>query len=83
MAVPSIRKNKASDSQAFAAHAIGAEIRGSLEFTLRSKTIILNEGDSYSFDAHIPHHGRNRTNEEAVLVWAVSPVVIPKKVEQS
>ena len=60
----------------------GVVIEGELEMQLGDELIILRAGDSYSFDARIPHHGRNRTNESAVLVWAVSPVVIPKDAVQ-
>ena len=58
----------------------GLLIEGELEMQLGDEVITLHAGDSYSFDARIPHHGRNRTNKPAVLVWAVSPVVIPKDV---
>ncbi len=60
----------------------GVVIKGQLELTLGDEVILLSAGDSYSFDARIPHHGRNRTQEETLLVWAVSPVVIPRAVEQ-
>ena len=60
----------------------GVVIRGELEMSLGDEVITLREGDSYSFDASIPHHGRNRSDAETILVWAVSPVVIPKEVEQ-
>ncbi|MEM7226438.1 MAG: XRE family transcriptional regulator [Pseudomonadota bacterium] len=56
----------------------GLLIEGELEMQLGDEIITLYAGDSYSFDAQIPHHGRNRTDKPAVLVWAVSPVVIPK-----
>ena len=60
----------------------GVVIQGELEMNLGDEVITLRSGDSYSFDATIPHHGRNRSDSETVLVWAVSPVVIPKDVEQ-
>ncbi len=60
----------------------GVVIEGELEMQLGDEFITLRAGDSYSFDARIPHHGRNRTNQPAVLVWAVSPVVIPKDAVQ-
>lgn len=61
----------------------GVLIEGELEMQLGDELITLHAGDSYSFDARIPHHGRNRTDKPAVLVWAVSPVVIPKDVVQA
>ena len=61
----------------------GVVVSGELEMTLGDEVITLREGDSYSFEASTPHHGRNRSHRETVLVWAVSPVVIPKDAEQS
>lgn len=59
----------------------GVVIEGELEMTLGEEIIALRAGDSYSFEARIPHHARNRTDAPALLVWAVSPVVIPKDVQ--
>lgn len=59
----------------------GFVVEGQLELTLDGETILLNEGDSYSFDARTPHHARNVSDRECRLVWAVSPVVIPKDVK--
>ena len=56
----------------------GLVLEGELEMRIGDETITLREGDSYSFDARIPHHARNRTDKICRLVWAVSPVVIPK-----
>lgn len=58
----------------------GCVIQGELEMKLGDEVITLRTGDSYSFDASIPHSARNTTDKEAVLVWAVSPVVIPEAV---
>lgn len=60
----------------------GVVIKGEMELTLGDEVITLHEGDSYTFDARIKHHGRNRTDGETVLVWAVSQVVIPREVEE-
>lgn len=60
----------------------GVVIKGQLEMALGDEVITLFAGDSYSFDARTRHHGRNRTNEETVLVWAVSPVVLVREVEE-
>ncbi len=59
----------------------GVIIKGEYEMTLGNEAITLFEGDSYSFNATVRHHGRNRSSQETVLVWAVSPVVIPRYVE--
>jgi len=58
----------------------GCVIQGELELKLGDEKIILREGDSYSFKASIPHSVRNITDKETILIWAVSPVVIPKAV---
>ena len=58
----------------------GFILEGELEMRLGEEVITLREGDSYSFDARIPHHARNRTAQICKLVWVVSPVVIPKDV---
>ncbi|WP_299616438.1 cupin domain-containing protein [uncultured Tateyamaria sp.] len=58
----------------------GLVLEGELEMQIGDECITLRAGDSYSFDARIPHHGRNRTDRPCRLIWAVSPVVIPKDV---
>jgi len=55
-------------------------IEGELEVQIADELITLREGDSYSVDASIPHRARNRTDSTARLIWAISPVVIPKDV---
>lgn len=55
----------------------GLVLEGELEMQIGDEQITLHAGDSYSFDARIPHHGRNRSDKVCKLVWAVSPVVIP------
>lgn len=55
----------------------GILIEGELELRLGGELIKLRAGDSYSHDARIPHHARNITDKPAILIWAVSPVVIP------
>lgn len=55
--------------------------KGELELTLGDEVIKLHERDSYTFDGRIEHHARNRTDREAVLVWAVSQVVIRRQAE--
>ena len=58
----------------------GLVVDGTLEMRIHDEVITLNEGDSYSFPANIPHHVFNRTNAPAKLVWAVTPVVIPSQI---
>ena len=56
----------------------GLVLEGELEMRIGDEVITLKAGDSYSFDARIPHHARNLSDQVCKLVWAVSPVVIPK-----
>ena len=58
----------------------GFILEGELELQIGEEIITLREGDSYSFSAKILHNARNRTDRLCRLVWAVSPVVIPKDV---
>jgi len=58
----------------------GLVLEGELEMQIGDELITRRSGDSYSFDARVPHHARNRTDRVARLIWAVSPVVIPKDV---
>lgn len=60
----------------------GVVIKGEFEMTIGDEAILLKEGDSYSFNADVRHHGRNPSDNETILVWAVSPIVIPKDVEE-
>lgn len=60
------------------AHAV--VIEGELEVRIADEVITLREGDSYSCDASIPHRARNRSDRIARIIWAISPVVIPKDV---
>jgi transcriptional regulator with XRE-family HTH domain len=64
--------------QTHAGETHGLVLEGELEMRIGDETVILYEGDSYSFDARIPHHARNRSKAVCKLVWVVSPVVIPK-----
>ena len=56
----------------------GFVIEGTLELRIGAETVTLRTGDSYSFAARIAHHARNTSDAPCRLVWAVSPVVIPK-----
>lgn len=64
--------------QTHAGETHGFVLEGELEMRLGDETVHLKTGDSYSFDARIPHHARNPSDQVCKLVWAVSPVVIPK-----
>ncbi len=51
-------------------------LTGEVELRLGDELIVLREGDSFSYPSMIAHRFRNRTNQEATMVWAMSPVRI-------
>ena len=51
-------------------------ITGEVELRLGDEVIVLREGDSFSYPSMIAHRFRNRTDKEATMVWAMSPVRI-------
>lgn len=58
----------------------GLIFKGELELQIADEKITLYEGDSYSFPTDIIHNARNNTNQPCQLIWAISPIVIPKEV---
>ncbi|MEM8856020.1 MAG: cupin domain-containing protein [Pseudomonadota bacterium] len=58
----------------------GLVVEGEIEMQMGEETVTLRTGDSYAFAGSIPHHTHNRTDRPAKLIWAVSPVVIPKDI---
>lgn len=55
-------------------------LEGLLELRLEDEIIPLGVGDSYSIPGTIPHSIRNRSGAPARLIWANSPVIVPKDV---
>ena len=51
-------------------------ITGEVELRLGDEVIVLREGDIFSSPSMIAHRFRNRTDKEATMVWAMSPVRI-------
>lgn len=51
-------------------------LTGEVELRLGGELIVLREGDSFSYPSLIAHRFRNRTDKEATMVWAMSPVRI-------
>jgi transcriptional regulator with XRE-family HTH domain len=51
-------------------------LSGEVELRLGDEVIVLREGDSFSYPSMIAHRFRNRTDKEATMVWAMSPVRI-------
>ena len=59
----------------------GLILEGELELRIGDEVMVLREGDSWSFDASVPHRARNRSDRPCRVVWTVSPVVIPRVIE--
>ena len=51
-------------------------LTGKVELRLEDEVIILRQGDSFSYPSMIAHRFRNATEEEATMIWAMSPVRI-------
>lgn len=51
-------------------------LSGEVELRLGEELIVLRTGDSFSYPSMISHRFRNRTDKEATMVWAMSPVRI-------
>jgi len=51
----------------------GIVISGTLHLWVDDQHIVLNEGDSFAFSSSKPHRYTNPTDEEAVVIWAITP----------
>lgn len=51
----------------------GFVVSGQLTLWLESKKIQLRSGDSFAFESTIPHRYANDRDEEAVVIWAITP----------
>lgn len=48
-------------------------LRGSIAFTIDDDHFLLEEGDSLTFKASLPHRWENRSEAQTVVLWVVSP----------
>ncbi len=51
----------------------GVVMSGTLNLWLGDKHIVLKEGDSFAFSSDTPHRYNNPTEQEAVVIWAITP----------
>jgi len=51
----------------------GFVIRGKLELWIDGKSFVLEAGDSFGFPSSLPHRYRNPGDEEAEVIWAMTP----------
>ncbi len=49
-------------------------LSGNIELSFGDATHMLRTGDSFSFDSDTPHRYYNPGPEEAVVVWANTPI---------
>jgi transcriptional regulator with XRE-family HTH domain len=67
---------KLSEGYRFEGEQHALVLSGAVELQLDDEAIILNTGDSFSYPSMIAHRFRNHTDQEATMVWAMSPVRI-------
>lgn len=51
----------------------GVIIQGSLELWIGGEAFILGEGDSFAFPSTEPHRYRNVSDNETIVIWAITP----------
>ncbi|WP_170327664.1 helix-turn-helix domain-containing protein [Ruegeria arenilitoris] len=51
----------------------GVVVRGALDLWIGDTLYHLKEGDSFAFDSTTPHRYRNPTQEDTVVIWAITP----------
>ncbi|WP_170406173.1 helix-turn-helix domain-containing protein [Ruegeria arenilitoris] len=51
----------------------GVVIRGTLDLWVGDTLYHLQEGDSFAFDSTTPHRYRNPSEEETMVIWAITP----------
>jgi len=51
----------------------GIIISGTLHLWIGEKHLVLEEGDSFAFSSDTPHRYANPTEQETVVIWAITP----------
>ena len=51
-------------------------LSGSIRMEIENETHILNHGDSLSFKSHLPHRWDNIGEDDATVIWTLSPFTI-------
>ena len=54
----------------------GIVIKGTIELSVGNDVFILREGDSFSFPSSKPHRYYNPGSEDAIVVWANTPITL-------
>jgi len=69
-------KSKHLEGYVFEGEQHGLVLSGEIKLQLGDESIILCAGDSFSYPSMIAHRFSNNKDEEATMVWAMSPVRI-------
>jgi len=51
----------------------GLVLKGRLELVLKDKVYMVEENETVYFSSEIPHGWTNRGNEDAVVIWVITP----------
>lgn len=51
----------------------GLVISGTLDLWIGDTHIELSEGDSFAFESHVPHRYENRSSQDTIVVWSITP----------
>jgi len=51
----------------------GTVISGRLDLWIGEKRVVLKEGDSFAFSSEMPHRYENCSDEDTVVIWAITP----------
>ena len=69
-------KSSSPEVYVFEGEQHGVIIQGELDLYLGGEKIRLSKGDSFSYPSDIPHRFTNPGEQDAIMIWAASPVRI-------
>jgi len=67
------------DLQSHEGEEAGLVTDGTITLFLDGDEFTLEAGDSFSFPSHLPHRYENRSDQDAVIIWANTPVSLRQK----
>ena len=51
----------------------GIVLKGELELTINDKVHVVRENESFYFTSQTPHNWNNKSKEDAIVVWVITP----------
>ncbi|MEM7075199.1 MAG: XRE family transcriptional regulator [Pseudomonadota bacterium] len=51
----------------------GLVISGTLDLWIGDTHVELSAGDSFAFESHLPHRYENRSDQDTIVVWSITP----------